>query len=130
LAFLRFTCPVCLPRRHHGGFEMVPARITLRAEEVLTRAAADCAHWRSRNPPLDSPRFKLVAQRFREAEELERACREGRDVEWAGDNVGLGWCSWLVLNRCFVRALCPVCGREYLPGQCDVRDWSLHGDPK
>ncbi len=138
---LRFTSTAQPAQPSTGGHEVLPAAIALSLADALRRLEV----FRERQlrysapPPEPGQGMEAILARGRHraylmwsqaVAELEGAAERGESVEYGGSAAVLRWCGWLVLNKQFLRAACPACGRTYGPEECAVREWSVVADAR
>ena len=138
---LRFTSTAQPAGPGTGGHEVLPAAIALPLAEALRRLElfrdSQLRHSAPPPEPAQGMEALLAVGRHRgylawsqAVAELQGALARGEDVECTGSAAALRWCGYLVLDKQFIRAVCPACGRAYRPEECAVREWSVVADAR
>ena len=126
---LRFTNPIDVPAYRSWDFQVYPAVITLRAEDMCDIFSGYLEHHRKvyKNCPKEWPRYAESQRVANHHEILVRACGDGHDVEFDGHDVW-AFSSGLMFEKRFISAHCPICESTYLPNECQIIEWSFGED--
>lgn len=137
---VRFSSTASPPGLMNGGFEVVSARFTLRAADVLgllEEQRENLARW-EHPPPLvlaetwlkrEVERHRRFLLWSRVVAEVGAAAAAGRDVEWAAGDHAAVWCQGLTFAGRFVRVECSRCDRAYAAPECATLDWAYRAAP-
>lgn len=129
MPFLTFTNPPNIPAYEGWDFEVLPAHITLRIEDMRDKYADYVDDWRDTVSRMskETGRYKEYLRISELLELLNKALAEGDNVELDGNDYIWSFCSNIMFERRFVSVLCPGCNHHFNPEECKVEKWIKGG---
>ncbi|HBJ85755.1 MAG: hypothetical protein Q8M07_25400 [Prosthecobacter sp.] len=126
MPFLIFTNPTDIGAYSGWDFEVLPARITLRLEDMRDIYSSYVESWRDYVSRMskESGRHKEYVRVSELARVLTHALEQGSDIELDGHDYVWSFCSELMFDLHFVTIVCPSCNRQYGSAECSVEKWA------